>query len=326
MKERKIVVFDFDGTLTHKDTLLEFIKFAKGKWQFYIGIIICSPILMAYLLRLMKNDKAKQFVFRYFFKGMSYRKFKQLGEQFSSRIDDIVNKHTLDILKQHSLNGATIYVISASITEWVEPWCKANHVTQVIGTLAEVSNNGRLTGRFLTPNCYGIEKVRRLQETEPYRDTYYLVAYGDSDGDIELLDYANEGHFIEKEKSILDISKIQELIRFGITGFIAVIIQITTYYLFVRHYNHNIALPISYIVSLTFNYIMTTLFTFRVKPCKKNGVYFLCSHAINYTLQLIFLNLFVWMGITKEWAIIPVIGVCFPINFSILRYLIKNKR
>ena len=144
MKEREIVVFDFDGTLTRKDTLLEFIKFAKGRWRFYLGILFLSPILIAYLLHLYPNDKAKQVVFRYFFRDMPYNKFKQLGEDFSTHINSIINVPILEKLESYYEAGATIYVISASIIEWVEPWCKAHHVSQVLGTLIEVSEDKRI--------------------------------------------------------------------------------------------------------------------------------------------------------------------------------------
>jgi phosphoserine phosphatase len=54
---------------------------------------------------------------------------------------------------------------------------------------------GRLTGRFLTKNCFGKQKVVRLQELYPDRKAMVLTAYGDSRGDKEMLDYANEGYY-----------------------------------------------------------------------------------------------------------------------------------
>lgn len=64
----------------------------------------------------------------------------------------------------------------------------------IIGTKVQVVD-GKLTGRFLTKNCYGEEKVRRLLEQYPNRKEYKLVAYGDSRGDHALLDFADEGHY-----------------------------------------------------------------------------------------------------------------------------------
>ncbi len=53
--------------------------------------------------------------------------------------------------------------------------------------------HGRLTGRFSSRNCYGQEKVNRLLRVEPHRETYRLIAYGDSRGDREMLAFADEG-------------------------------------------------------------------------------------------------------------------------------------
>jgi len=66
---------------------------------------------------------------------------------------------------------------------------------KVLGTQIEVID-GRLTGRFLTPNCYGQEKVRRILTLHPDRSAYHLTAYGDSRGDREMLAFADEAHMI----------------------------------------------------------------------------------------------------------------------------------
>ena len=200
MGKRTVVVFDFDGTLTRKDSFLEFIKFSRGKMNYYIGMIICSPLIIAYILHLYPNYKAKQFVFSYFFKGMSYESFKLLGQKFQARIEKIINPARLKSLEAYHHSGCKIIVISASVTEWIAPWCQMHYVDDVIGTIVEVSSDGRLTGRFKSKNCYGKEKVCRLMAIETNRDTYYLIAYGDSSGDSDLLNYADEAHFVRDHR------------------------------------------------------------------------------------------------------------------------------
>ena len=88
----------------------------------------------------------------------------------------------------------------ASIDNWVSQFFAQSALPhadqlQVVGTQIEVENDV-ITGRFLTPNCYGQEKVRRIEQelTQP-RDSYYLVAYGDSKGDQQMLRYADEAHY-----------------------------------------------------------------------------------------------------------------------------------
>ena len=81
-------------------------------------------------------------------------------------------------------------MVSASVEEWVAPWCLNLGVDKVLTTKVEVKE-GRLTGRLLSKNCYGQEKVNRLLEVEPERNSYILHAYGDSRGDKEMLAFAD---------------------------------------------------------------------------------------------------------------------------------------
>lgn len=118
--------------------------------------------------------------------------------------------------------------------------------------------------------------------------------------------------------------QVFEILRFGIVGALATLIQFVVYYLLVQIISHNIALPISYLISLLFNFILTTYFTFRVKPSTKKGLGFLTSHLINFTLQFILLNLFIWLGLDKQWALIPVFMICIPVNFILVRLSVKK--
>lgn len=194
-KRRTIAVFDFDGTLTTKDTLLEFIKFACGRKKFLIGFLIHSPLLVLMRFGLYPNWRAKERVFSWFFKGMKYDEFVRLGDEFADEIKQFANLKTTDILRKHIQKGHDIYVITASIEEWVRPYCRPLKAKDVLGTKVEVVD-GVLTGRFNSRNCYGKEKVNRLLNAEPNRLSYYLYAYGDSRGDKEIIDFADKGVYV----------------------------------------------------------------------------------------------------------------------------------
>ena len=148
------------------------------------------------LLHILPNWKAKEMLFGHFFRGWSYRKFQSKGKDFAAIIDTFRRDSVLDILKKHIGDGHDVYVVSASIEEWVQPYCSQFHVKSVLGTKVEVDASGNLTGKFLTRNCYGMEKVHRLTEAEPDREDYYLYAYGDSRGDRELIDFSDTGIYI----------------------------------------------------------------------------------------------------------------------------------
>lgn len=189
-KTRRIAVFDFDGTLTTRDTLLEFIRFAFGRRRFLVGFLLHTPWIILMKIGLYPNWKAKQRVFSWFFRGMNYDEFANLGSKFADRIDEFANRDTISLLQKHIESSDDIYVISASIEEWVRPYCQRLGVKAVLGTKAEVIN-GTLSGRFASRNCYGKEKVNRLLEAEPDRSSYYLYVYGNSHSDKYLLDFAD---------------------------------------------------------------------------------------------------------------------------------------
>ena len=196
---RKIVAFDFDGTLTTKDTLLAFIRYAKGSTGFWLGFLRYSPLLVLMKLGLYPNYKAKQKVFAHFFKGMTLEAFDALCQRFASDNRHLLRPQALEALNKAISEGAEVVIVSASIDNWVQAFFEGVRregvrSIQVIGTQIEVEE-GVLTGRFLTKNCYGQEKVNRILALFPKRQDYHLTAYGDSRGDQELLAFADESHY-----------------------------------------------------------------------------------------------------------------------------------
>lgn len=195
MMVKKVYAFDFDGTLTTKDTLLEFIRFARGNTAFLFGLLLFSPLLVLMKLKLYPNWKAKQRVFSWFFKGMLIDDFNHLCTEFALHNKQLLRPKGMKAIKKAIEEGSQVVIISASIDNWVRPFFDemGNNII-VAGTKIEVNNN-HLTGKFTTNNCYGVEKVRRLQALFPQRETYTLIAFGDSRGDKELLAYANQGFY-----------------------------------------------------------------------------------------------------------------------------------
>ena len=118
--------------------------------------------------------------------------------------------------------------------------------------------------------------------------------------------------------------KLLEFFRFGIVGTLALILLYAVYYVLLFWLKHNIAYTIGYIISLVSNYVLTVKFTFHTKASKKNGAGFALSHFINYLLQIGCLNLFIWLGMTKSIAPIPVFAICVPTNFILVSFFMKK--
>jgi len=191
---KTVVFFDFDGTITNKDTFIEFIKFAKGKSSFAIGFAILAPVLIMYKLRLIKNWKAKEMVLSYFFSGIREEAFKAICEDFcKKKLPELLRIKALDEIHMHQKLERTVYIVSASPENWIEPWAKKMGIN-LIGSKLEVVD-GTITGKLQGLNCYGVEKEARIK-CEVDLSTYNEIwAYGDSKGDKELLALANKAFY-----------------------------------------------------------------------------------------------------------------------------------
>ena len=124
---------------------------------------------------------------------------------------------------------------------------------------------------------------------------------------------------------IKDKNKFGEIVRFIIVGSSAAAIQYATYLLLIYWLQPLIANTIAYLISFTFNYIASTHYTFRVKSTTKRGAGFVFSHIINYLLQSGCLKIFLWLGFSKQIALIPMFAICVPINFLLVRFFLRKK-
>lgn len=189
-----LALFDFDGTITTQDSFLKFIRFVVGDSKFVVGLVILSPILIAFKLKIIPNFKAKSIVISYFFKGYDEVEFKNLASEYSlSQIDGIVRPKAKDRLVWHKDQGHKIVIVSASIDYWIYPWCFKNGF-ELLATKLE-TKDGLLTGNLLGNNCYGIEKACRIKQNYDLGQFEYIYAYGDSNGDKEMLEIANKSFY-----------------------------------------------------------------------------------------------------------------------------------
>lgn len=194
---KKLYCFDFDGTLTTSDTLLEFIKYAKGNGRFWMTFLMYSPLLVLMKLHLYPNWKAKQKIFAYLFAGMRIEKFDALCREFAEEKQHLLRPQGIQKVHEAINEGAEVFIVSASIDNWVSPFFQVRGLDgiQVLGTQVE-TEGGILTGHFKTKNCYGAEKINRICQALPDApEQYEIEAYGDSCGDKEMLAFAGKGHY-----------------------------------------------------------------------------------------------------------------------------------
>lgn len=190
-----LAIFDFDNTITTKDTLFQFLFFVFGYKKVLVKLLTISLFVVPlFLLHIWTRSKIKEYILSLFFKNMSINTFNEYGEEFANKIDLFLSSDAISKIRWHQEKGHKVIINSASIKNWIAPWAKTNGVSIVICTELEVKND-IITGKFSTPNCYGKEKVNRLLKVIPNIEDYIIFAYGDSKGDIELLELADYSYY-----------------------------------------------------------------------------------------------------------------------------------
>lgn len=191
-----VAAFDFDGTLTHRDTLPPFLLHAAGPGRFAFNALALAPTLAGYGLGMIRNDVAKQRVLRRFFAGMKIDTLRNKATEFSEReLPGLIRPKAARRFEWHRKQGHRCIVISASLDLYVQPWALKTGFDEVLASRLETLADGRITGNLAGGNCYGSEKVARLEELLGPRSGYTLYAYGDSRGDRELLLAADHAYY-----------------------------------------------------------------------------------------------------------------------------------
>jgi HAD superfamily hydrolase (TIGR01490 family) len=187
-----IAFFDFDGTITDRDIFFDFIFYRLRKGLSIWKIMRAMPILAAYILKLMDNETAKEKIFGILFKAESLIKFQQTVDAYYQTCFAIrLRPAALEKIRWHQSAAHRVVIVSANFSWLIQPFA-ATHQLEMIATEAAVDAQ-IITGKFATPNCYGEEKVRRIQAVISSVSAYeHIYAYGDSRGDTAMLQMATD--------------------------------------------------------------------------------------------------------------------------------------
>ncbi len=193
-----LALFDFDGTITRKDTFTDFLFFAANWKRLVSGFILLAPVFLCYKLGIISASRARQIAYFYAFKGQTFEYIRSMGLKYAeSVIPKYVKSEALKRIEWHRSQGHNIVVVSASIDVYLKPWCDKNRL-DLICTSFEV-DKGILTGKYLHGDCSGKEKAKRIKEKYDTKSYKIIYAYGDSSDDSEMLDMADIKYFRGKQ-------------------------------------------------------------------------------------------------------------------------------
>jgi phosphatidylglycerophosphatase C len=188
---RPLAAFDLDGTLTHRDTLLPFLRRAVGWGRTYRALLASSlPMARAAAFGGAHRDMAKAAVLRGVLTGAPLDGLTEAAEAYADHVvTQRLRPEVRDRLDWHRGEGHELVLVSASPELYVTPIGRRLGFDTVLATRLEVGADGRLTGRLQGANCRGPEKVVRLREWRG-ENLALAYAYGDGAGDREMLDLA----------------------------------------------------------------------------------------------------------------------------------------
>jgi phosphatidylglycerophosphatase C len=182
-----VAVFDFDGTMTHRDSTTSFCRATVPAGRLGRALIRLSPGLAGFALGLVPRQRTKELVLTALFAGVEEAELRRRAARWAATsLPGLVRPTALSRVRWHQSRGHRVVLASASLEMLVEPWARAAGIHDVLATALEV-RDGRLTGRLRGRNCYGEEKVVRLRALLGDLAEVELYAYGDSRGDRELL-------------------------------------------------------------------------------------------------------------------------------------------
>ena len=191
----EITVFDFDGTITTKDTFALFLRYYAGTPKWLAKILILLPIFSAYGLKIVDRNTVKIHVIRRFFKNAVKDRLDAKAEQFAHDvIPGLIRPQAQACLDKKKSNPESLYICSASIAPYLRAWGRTQNITNILATELD-SDGNRYTGEIKGWNIWGEGKVRRILAEFAPNQVRIMEAYGDSRGDRELLHAAKASYY-----------------------------------------------------------------------------------------------------------------------------------
>lgn len=194
MNNKHLALFDFDGTITNKDSLFDFLRHSFGVMTLVSKLAKVSPYLAANRIGCYPAQRAKECLLKEFVCDMSELSFSRMATSYSlKRLPQIIRPSALEKIRWHQSQSHEVVVVSASIESWLKPWCESVGVF-LISSQLEV-NHGYLSGNISGNNCNGREKVAQIKLRYDLAEYDSVYAYGDSKGDKDMLALADKAFY-----------------------------------------------------------------------------------------------------------------------------------
>ncbi|MGL6289185.1 MAG: HAD-IB family phosphatase [Silanimonas sp.] len=187
--DQRLVLFDFDGTLTTVETFPLFVRFAAPPWRVRLGGLLLAPLVLGYRAGWVSGTTIRAAVARLAFADMPVAQFDAAAREFvASLLPRLMRTDALAALRDARERGDRVVVVSGNFDALLRPWCAAEGV-ELLASMLEV-RDGRLTGRYAGPQCVGDTKARRIRAVFGDWPRERIEAHGDTPEDLPMLSMA----------------------------------------------------------------------------------------------------------------------------------------
>ena len=200
LEDAGVVAFDFDGTLTVRDSFTEFLKWRVDQGRYIGGMVRLVPSALGYLGH-RNRGRMKAAAVREFLRGISREDLEAQARAFAEEAaPNLLRPDALLTWRRWRQRHSKLVIVTASPHTIVAPFARGLGADALLATELAFDAHDRVTGGFVGSNCRGPEKVRRLREAFG-SDLTLKAAYGDTSGDRDMLKIAEYRGYREfKEK------------------------------------------------------------------------------------------------------------------------------
>ncbi|KGI76901.1 HAD-IB family phosphatase [Oleiagrimonas soli] len=189
-----LALFDFDGTLTTRETFADFVRAAAPPWRRRLGGLWFGPMYAGYKAGWVSGNRIRAEVVRFGFRGLPAAALRAAGEAFARDVlPTLLDARMMQRLDDHRRCGDVVAVVSGALDVYLQPWC-VQHGLPVICSRLQVVDHV-VTGRYEGAQCVGEEKARRVRMSWDLSSFGEIHAYGDTAEDHAMLALAHRAYF-----------------------------------------------------------------------------------------------------------------------------------
>lgn len=199
----KLALFDFDGTITTRDTYTKFVISNASIFRIILGGFLLSPLILLNKLKLLPSPLLRPVITKLAFKGTKVDDINQRAQEYVHKyLPKVIRPNMLYQIQKHQESGDRVVVVSASISPYLKIWCKGLSIELICSELEE--KDGYFTGSYVNGDCSGQRKADSVKNTINLDSFEQVIAYGDTKEDHAMLKLAHESYFRGKPFSAND--------------------------------------------------------------------------------------------------------------------------